>query len=141
MANAVAQQVQDTKETTKGVLAEVKQYTRKAWLAGLGAYARAGQEGYDYFKELVKTGETVEKDGKKLVNKKMNAVNERVDDLKSDAVQAVEGRLEQIENAFDQRVARALNRLGMPSRHDLDALSVRLEQLSALVEHAAKQKN
>jgi poly(hydroxyalkanoate) granule-associated protein len=141
MANAVAQQVQDTKETTKGVLAEVKQYTRKAWLAGLGAYARAGQEGYDYFKELVKTGETVEKDGKKLVNKKIDAVNERVDDLKSDAVQAVEGRLEQIENAFDQRVARALNRLGMPSRHDLDALSVRLEQLSALVEHAAKQKN
>lgn len=141
MANAVAQQVQDTKETTKGVLAEVKQYTRKAWLAGLGAYARAGQEGYDYFKELVKTGETVEKDGKKLVNKKMNAVNERVDDLKSDAVQAVEGRLEQIENAFDQRVARAFNRLGMPSRHDLDALSVRLEQLSALVEHAVKQKN
>lgn len=141
MANAVAQQVQDTKETTKSVLADVKQYTRKAWLAGLGAYAKAGQEGYDYFKELVKTGETVEKDGKKLVNKKMNAVNERVDDLKSDAVQAVEGRLEQIENAFDQRVARALNRLGMPSRHDLDALSVRLEQLSALVEQAAKQKN
>ncbi len=141
MANAVAQQVQDTKETTKGVLAEVKQYTRKAWLAGLGAYAKAGQEGYDYFKELVKTGETVEKDGKKLVNKKIDAVNERVDDLKNDAVQAVEGRLEQIENAFDQRVARALNRLGMPSRHDLDALSVRLEQLSALVEHAAKQKN
>src|SRR5690554_1206449 len=141
MANAVAQQVQDTKETTKGVLAEVKQYTRKAWLAGLGAYAKAGQEGYDYFKELVKTGETVEKDGKKLVNKKIDAVNERVDDLKSDAVQAVEGRLEQIENAFDQRVARALNRVGMPSRHDLDALSVRLEQLSALVEHAAKQKN
>lgn len=141
MANAVAQQVQDTKETTKGVLAEVKQYTRKAWLAGLGAYARAGQEGYDYFKELVKTGETVEKDGKKLVNKKIDAVNERVDDLKSDAVQAVEGRLEQIENAFDQRVARALNRVGMPSRNDLDALSVRLEQLSALVEHAAKQKN
>lgn len=141
MANAVAQQVQDTKEITKGVLAEVKQYTRKAWLAGLGAYAKAGQEGYDYFKELVKTGETVEKDGKKLVNKKIDAVNERVDDLKSDAVQAVEGRLEQIENAFDQRVARALNRLGMPSRHDLDALSVRLEQLSALVEHAAKQKN
>ena len=122
MANAVAQQVQDTKETTKGVLAEVKQYTRKAWLAGLGAYAKAGQEGYDYFKELVKTGETVEKDGKKLVNKKIDAVNERVDDLKSDAVQAVEGRLEQIENAFDQRVARALNRVGMPSRNDLDAL-------------------
>ena len=141
MANAVAQQVQDTKETTKGVLAEVKQYTRKAWLAGLGAYAKAGQEGYDYFKELVKTGETVEKDGKKLVNKKIDAVNERVDDLKSDAVEAVEGRLEQIENAFDKRVARALNRVGMPSRNDLDALSVRLEQLSALVEHAAKQKN
>ena len=57
------------------------------------------------------------------------------------AVEAEEGRLEQIENAFDKRVARALNRVGMPSRNDLDALSVRLEQLSALVEQAAKQKN
>ena len=141
MGNAVAKQVQDTKETTKGVLADVKQYTRKAWLAGLGAYAKAGQEGYDYFKGLVKAGETVEKDGKKVISGKVDAVNERIDDVKSDAVEAVEGRLEQIENAFDKRVARALNRVGMPSRKDLDALSVRLEQLSALVEQAAKQKN
>ena len=141
MGNAVAKQVQNSKETTQGVLTDVKQYTRKAWLAGLGAYAKAGQEGYDYFKGLVKAGEAVEKNGKQAVSKKVDAVNERIDDVKADAVETVENRLEQIESAFDKRVARALNRVGMPSHKDLDALSERLEQLSALVEQAAKQKN
>ena len=141
MANAVATQELKSKEATKSVLTDVKQYTRKAWLAGLGAYVKAGQEGYDYFKELVKTGETVEKNGKQIVSEKVDAVNERIDGVKNDAVEAVESRLDQVEHAFDKRVARALNRVGMPSRQDLDALSERLEQLSALVEQAAKQKN
>ena len=141
MGNAVAKQVQNSKETTQSVLTDVKQYTRKAWLAGLGAYAKAGQEGYDYFKGLVKAGEAVEKNGKQVVSKKVDAVNERIDEVKADAVETVENRLEQIESAFDKRVARALNRVGMPSHKDLDALSERLEQLSALVEQAAKQKN
>lgn len=141
MGNAVAKQVQKNKETTQGVLTDVKQYTRKVWLAGLGAYVKAGQEGYDYFKDLVKAGEGVEKQGKQAVHEKVDAVNERIDEVKHDAVEAVEGRLEQIEHAFDKRVARALNRVGMPSRKDLNDLSERLEQLSALVEQAAKQKN
>lgn len=141
MGNSVAKDVQQSKDTTQSVLTEVKQYTRKAWLAGLGAYAKAGQEGYDYFKGLVKAGETVEKHGKQAVNEKVTAVNERIDEVKADAVETVESRLDQIESAFDKRVARALNRVGMPSRNDLDVLSERLEQLSALVEQAAKQKN
>lgn len=141
MGNAVAKPVQKNKETTQGVLTDVKQYTRKVWLAGLGAYVKAGQEGYDYFKDLVKAGEGVEKQGKQAVHEKVDAVNERIDEVKHDAVEAVEGRLEQIEHAFDKRVARALNRVGMPSRKDLNDLSERLEQLSALVEQAAKQKN
>lgn len=141
MGNAVAKQVPADKETTHGVLTDVKQYTRKMWLAGLGAYVKAGQEGFDYFKELVKAGEGVEKHGKQAVHEKVDAVNERIDEVKHDAVEAVEGRLEQFEHAFDKRVARALNRVGMPSRKDLNDLSERLEQLSALVEQAAKQKN
>ena len=48
-------------------LAEVKVYARKIWLAGLGAYAKVGREGSEYFKDLVKTGQDVEKEGKKLI--------------------------------------------------------------------------
>lgn len=52
----------------------------------------------------------------------------------------VEGRFEQIEQAFDKRVASGLNRLGIPSRQDIDALSARLDALNALLEQAAKNK-
>lgn len=46
-------------------LSDVKSYARKIWLAGLGAYAKVGQEGSEYFQELIKAGQTVEKKGKK----------------------------------------------------------------------------
>ena len=52
--------------TGTNTLSEVKTYARKIWLAGLGAYAKVGSEGAEYFKELVKTGQHVESKGKKL---------------------------------------------------------------------------
>ena len=36
----------------------VKSYARKIWLAGLGAYTKVGQEGSEYFQELIKAGQT-----------------------------------------------------------------------------------
>lgn len=51
-------------EETSSVLSGAKIYARKIWLAGLGAYAKAGQEGSEYFKELVKSGEGVENKAK-----------------------------------------------------------------------------
>jgi len=43
----------------------VKRYARKIWLAGLGAYAKVGSEGGEYFKELVKSGQRIESKSKK----------------------------------------------------------------------------
>ena len=125
------------------VLTDVKAYARKVWLAGLGAYAKAGAEGAEYFKELVKAGEGVEKKGKKLVDQQVDAANSQIDAVKNSVAEAkgkVEGRFEQIEQAFDKRVASGLNRLGSPSRQDIDALSARLDALNALLEQAAKNK-
>ena len=134
----------DTAEQDKaGSLADVKAYARKIWLAGLGAYAKAGQEGVEYFKDLVKAGEGVEKKGKKLVDQQVDAANSQIDAVKNSVAEAkgkVEGRFEQIEQAFDKRVASGLNRLGIPSRQDIDALSARLDALNALLEQAAKNK-
>lgn len=134
----------DTAEQDKAsALADVKAYARKIWLAGLGAYAKAGQEGVEYFKDLVKAGEGVEKKGKKLVDQQVDAANSQIDAVKNSVAEAkgkVEGRFEQIEQAFDKRVASGLNRLGIPSRQDIDALSARLDALNALLEQAAKNK-
>lgn len=130
------------KDDAQGSLDEVRNYARRVWLAGLGAYARVGQESTDYFKELVKAGEGVEKRGKKVIDKKLDAANEQIDEAGEEVSRVrgkVEVQLDKIEKAFDARVARGLNRLGIPSKHDVEALSIKLEQLHELLERVARK--
>jgi poly(hydroxyalkanoate) granule-associated protein len=126
---------------------EVRSYARKIWLAGLGAYAKAGKESVSYIKDLIKTGESVEKDGKKFVNKELKAANtqieESTDEIKSELTSVkgrVELQLDKIESAFDTRVASALNRIGIPSKHDVETLSAKLDELTALLERVARKQ-
>lgn len=131
-----------TQHEAQGTLGEVRTYARKIWLAGLGAYARVGQEGSDYLKELVKAGEGVEKRGKKTLDKKLDAANEQLDEAGAEVGRVrgkVEVQLDKIEKAFDTRVARGLNRLGIPSKHDVEALSIKLDQLHQLLERVARK--
>lgn len=132
--------IEDEQET---VISDVRLYARKIWLAGLGAYSWAEQEGGDYIKELIRTGEETEKKAKKVIDEKVEAANSELDDLNDDVAQtvdAVESRLSKIENAFDRRVASALNRIGIPSRHDVDTLSAKLDGLTALLERVVNKK-
>ena len=123
-------------------LSDVKSYARKIWLAGLGAYTKVGQEGSDYFQELIKAGQTVEKKGKKAVTEKLEAANAEIDDAK-DEVRTFKGKVEvqldKVEKAFDTRVASALNRIGIPSKHDVETLSAKLDELTALLERVARK--
>lgn len=135
--------VKKSVEDKAAVLTDVKGYARKIWLAGLGAYAKAGQEGVGYFKELVKTGEGVEQKGKKLVNEQVEAANSQIGSVKNTVISVkgkVDVQLDKIEKAFDTRVASALNRIGIPSKQDVETLSAKLDELSALLEHVARTK-
>ncbi|WP_397450316.1 phasin family protein [Pseudomonas sp. NA-150] len=129
-------------EETKAV-SEVRLYARKIWLAGLGAYAKAGQEGAEYVKELIKTGEETEKKGKKIVDEKIEAANSEIDTVK-DEVKGIKGKIEvqfdKVEKAFDSRVASALNRFGIASKHDVETLSAKLDGLTALLERVARKQ-
>jgi poly(hydroxyalkanoate) granule-associated protein len=123
-------------------LSDVKSYARKIWLAGLGAYAKVGQEGSDYFQELIKAGQTVEKKGKKAVTEKLEAANAEIDEAKGEVSSfkgRVEVQLDKVEKAFDSRVASALNRIGIPSKHDVETLSAKLDELTALLERVARK--
>jgi poly(hydroxyalkanoate) granule-associated protein len=129
-------------DATTSTLGDVKSYARKIWLAGLGAYAKVGQEGADYFQELVKAGQTVEKKGKKVVAEKLEAANAEIDDVKSEVSTfkgKVEVQLDKVEKAFDTRVASTLNRIGIPSKHDVETLSAKLDELTALLERVARK--
>ena len=130
-------------EEATGTLSEVKNYARKIWLAGLGAYSKVNQEGTEYVRELIKTGEQVEKDAKKAVDEKLEAANSEIDSVRGEVtgvVGRVEHQLDRIETAFDRRVAKALNRVGIPSKRDVDLLSAKLDELTALLERVGPKK-
>ena len=125
------------------VLSDVKAYARKIWLAGLGAYNKAGQDSAEIFKDLVKAGESIEKKGKELVHQQVDAANSQIDSVKSSVngvKEKVEVQLDKIEMSFDNRVASALNRLGIPSSQDIALLSARLDQLSEVLEQIVRTK-
>ena len=139
MAKVSLKKKVDAQPTT---LSEVKSYARKIWLAGLGAYAKVGQEGTEYFHELVKTGQTVEKKGKKVVTEQLEAANRQIDNVKDDVGSfkgRVDDQLDKVEKAFDARVASALNRFGIASKHDVGTRSAKLDGLTALLERVARK--
>jgi poly(hydroxyalkanoate) granule-associated protein len=131
------------KDEEEKSFSDVRLYARKVWLAGLGAYSWAGQEGAEYFKELVKVGEQTEKKAKQAIDEKVEAANSEIDSAKSELTSVkgrVEVQLDKIESAFDRRVASALNRIGIPSKHDVDTLSAKLDELTALLERVARKQ-
>ncbi|SDS75290.1 phasin family protein [Pseudomonas prosekii] len=129
-------------DSSTNALHDVKSYARKIWLAGLGAYTKVGQEGSEYFQELIQAGQTVESKGKKVVAEKLEAANSEIDEAKSEVHTfkgKVEVQLDKVEKAFDSRVASALNRIGIPSKHDVETLSAKLDELTALLERVARK--
>ncbi|MCY1306338.1 poly(hydroxyalkanoate) granule-associated protein [compost metagenome] len=129
MAKAISKK--KVEEQAASLVSDVKHYTRQVWLASLGAYAKAGQESVEYFKELVKAGEGVEEKGRKLVTDRVESANERV----KSKLTLVKDKLN-----FDDRVAASLNRIGIPSRNDVNALSAKLDELGAALESAARPR-
>ena len=79
MAKVAVKKAASKSEGKTTVLADVKGYARKIYLAGLGAYAKAGKESVDYLKDLVKAGESVEKQGKQLVDGQVEAANSQIE--------------------------------------------------------------
>jgi poly(hydroxyalkanoate) granule-associated protein len=131
------------KDEEDKAFSDVRLYARKVWLAGLGAYSWAGQEGAEYFKELVRVGEQAEEKAKKVIDEKVEAANSEIDSAKNELTSVkgrVEAQLDKIESAFDRRVASALNRIGIPSKHDVETLSAKLDELTALLERVARKQ-
>src|SRR5690606_24441183 len=91
-------------ETSSNLLGDVRNYSRQIWLAGLGAYAKAGQEGLGYLKELIQTGEGLEQQGKELVSDQLESVSSQLTPVRNRLEivrERVEGRFSKIEASFD----------------------------------------
>lgn len=107
--------------STEIQLAEtIKNSAHQIWLAGLGAFAKAQEEGTKVFEALVKEGETIQK-----------RTREVAEDKVAEARKAATGTWDKLESVFEERVARALHSLNVPTKRDIDELSARIHELTA----------
>lgn len=105
------------------------------WLAGLGAFAMAQEEGGKLFESLVKEGEEIEARTRKAADDMVEEVKGRIEEVRDKATQ----QLDKLEQVFQDRVARALNRLGVPTNEDIQELSRRVEALHESIRQLHEQ--
>jgi len=115
---------------------------RHVWWAGLGLAAVAGEQTGRVFDALVERGKQVEpsvvEQGKKAGQEVSEAVNDVGEKLKA-FIDKVGRSAGAAEAAMDERAAAALERLGFPKKEDLDALTAKIDALTARLEEMQKR--
>ncbi len=104
---------------------------QQVWLAGVGAFSRAQAEGTKLFEGLVKEGMGLEQTMRKFAGGRAEVVRDVVESRVGQARERATDTWDKLEKVFEDRVQRALVKLGVPSREDLNDLSSRVEALTA----------
>lgn len=111
----------------------VKESAQQIWLAGLGAFSRAQEEGGKMFETLVQQGVNLQRKTQSAAEEKITEATQRMASMATDISSKASGQWDKLEGIFEERVSRALNKLGVPSAKDVDALIARIDELSRLV--------
>ena len=117
---------------------------RDIWLAGLGAMAVAQQEsgkvieqGSKLFDRLVKEGGKFEGETRKVAGGAVDDLKDGFDNRFGNMRQQAAENWDKLEKVFEERVARALGRLGVPTADDVQELIDRVQDLAEKVRDAA----
>ncbi|MBB4223186.1 phasin family protein [Variovorax guangxiensis] len=109
----------------------IKDSAQQIWLAGLGAFAKMQQEGSKAFEALVRDGAGMQKKTQQAAEETLAQAQQRMAGFASEFGTKAAGQWGKLENIFEERVARAMEKLGAPSAADMAALQARVEALEA----------
>lgn len=104
---------------------------QQIWLAGIGAFGRAQAEGTKLFEGLVREGRSLEKSARQFAGAGAGVVRDAVESRVEQARERATDTWDRLEKVFEDRVQRALVRLGVPDRNDLGDLGRRVDALTA----------
>ena len=111
----------------------VKGSAHQIWQAGLGVIAKAQAEGSKALESLVKEGTSIQRKTQAAAEEKISEATSRMTAMAGDITNKASGQWDKLENIFEDRVAKALNKLGVPSAKDVNALIARIDDLNASV--------
>ncbi|WP_012745513.1 phasin family protein [Variovorax paradoxus] len=109
----------------------IKDSAQQIWLAGLGAFAKMQQEGSKAFEALVKDGAGLQKKTQQAAEETLAQAQTRMAGFANEFGTKAAGQWGKLENIFEERVARALEKLGVPSAAEHAALQARVAALEA----------
>lgn len=110
---------------------KVRESAQQIWLAGLGAFAKAQQEGGKVFETLVQDGVNLQKKTQAVAQERMAEATERMTELAGGLSARAGQPWSRLETIFEERVARALSGLGVPEASELQTLTQRVAQLES----------
>jgi poly(hydroxyalkanoate) granule-associated protein len=128
-------------------VSEIGDNLEHAFLAGLGALSNAQKKGAKTFDSLVKQGEDFRKKASKKTESLIDDVQDTIREMSGDAQDKATGLLDQVRgktqlnkltDAFDSRVADAMDRLNVPSKNDIDDINKKLNKIIKLLGDQAK---
>ncbi|MBS0514705.1 MAG: phasin family protein [Proteobacteria bacterium] len=111
----------------------IMESAQQIWLAGLGALTKAREDGTKLFENLVKEGLNLEAATRKIATGKVDEVRGAVESGVSQVRERTQETWDRLEQVFETRVSRALGKLGVPGRKDLDELLKRVDELNSHV--------
>ncbi|HEX6613157.1 MAG TPA: phasin family protein [Rhodanobacteraceae bacterium] len=120
-------------EQAKAFAHGMMESAQQVWLAGLGALSKAQQEGGRFFETLVEEGAQVQEKTRNYTQAQFEQAQRRAGPWVSEARKRTGDALGKFGQMFDQRLARAMERMQMPTREDFDKLSARMEELERQV--------
>jgi poly(hydroxyalkanoate) granule-associated protein len=120
--------------------AAVKDSAQEIWLAGLGAFAKAQEEGQKVFRALVREGTSLQQRTMRVTEDRVNDVTAKVTKVAAGLQKQANGTWDKLETVFEARVERALTRLGVPTNKEITSLTRRVEELTRSVESLTRAR-
>ncbi len=115
----------------KQLAADYKESTQQIWQAGLGAFAKAQAEGTKVFDALVKEGKRLQEKTQGVAQEQFADVSTKANALKAEFLSKATGQIGKLEGIFEERVAKALKQMGIPTKHDIAELHKKIDALKA----------
>jgi len=116
----------------------VKESAQQIWLAGMGAFAKAQEGRFKVFESLIKEGTNLQRKTQSAAEEKIGEVTDRMSAMAGDVSARAGQHWDKLESIFEQRTAKALHKLGVPTARDVDALIKRVDELAAAVARLSK---
>lgn len=123
----------EKKNDTAQLADAVRDSAQQIWLAGLGAFSKARADRTKAFETLVKEGKSLQLRTKALAEERLGEVSGRVNEVREKVSRQATESWDKLEQVFEDRVSRALGRLGVPTSKDVQSLMKRVDELTESV--------